>query len=153
MGDPTSATNMRAAQFRVRQEAEEMHDVLADLRRWEENVKTKDDALKTVASRRPKPQYGTEAVAPAVGPDASSDASEVVSTGSSLSTAAAEATTEREKGNAHFKRGEFQQAVKSYTRSIALFPKDVLGYSNRSMAYLRLKVLCCETPVLCWLVR
>lgn len=142
MADPTAATNMRAAQVRVRQEAEEMHDVLADLRRWEENVKTKDDALKSVASRKAKPQYGTETIAPAIELDASNTVSEDGFALGTLSAVVAEATTEREKGNGHFKRGEFQQAVKCYTRSIALYPKDVLGYSNRSMAYLRLKVCC-----------
>lgn len=46
---------------------------------------------------------------------------------------------EREDGNAHFRAGRFLDAVTCYTRCVALNPRNVVAYSNRAMAYLRLK--------------
>lgn len=45
---------------------------------------------------------------------------------------------EREDGNVRFKKGDFNGAVKCYTRSIALNPASVTAYSNRAMCYLKL---------------
>ncbi|CAM9595111.1 unnamed protein product, partial [Hapterophycus canaliculatus] len=46
---------------------------------------------------------------------------------------------ERERGNAKFGRGDFEGAVKSYTRCVAMNGKSSLAFSNRAMAYLKLK--------------
>lgn len=46
---------------------------------------------------------------------------------------------EREKGNKYFSNGNFNEALKCYTRSLALNPKSSITYSNRAMAYLKLK--------------
>ena len=35
------------------------------------------------------------------------------------------------------KSGEFDEAVTSYTKSIALFDQEPAAYSNRALAYLR----------------
>lgn len=45
---------------------------------------------------------------------------------------------ERERGNRHFKRGEFQKAITLYTRAIAADPRSVAAYANRAMAHLKL---------------
>jgi len=45
---------------------------------------------------------------------------------------------EREDGNQHFMAGRFNEAVKCYTRCVALNPANEIAYSNRAMAYLRL---------------
>eukprot|EP00949_MAST-11_sp_MAST-11-sp1_P004740 g4740.t1 len=45
---------------------------------------------------------------------------------------------EKQDGNRHFKRGEFPMAIKCYTRVIALNPRNVIAYSNRAMAHLRM---------------
>jgi tetratricopeptide (TPR) repeat protein len=46
---------------------------------------------------------------------------------------------EREDGNAHYKKGHFGEAVKCYTRCIAINPRNVPALSNRAMTYLKLK--------------
>jgi tetratricopeptide (TPR) repeat protein len=46
---------------------------------------------------------------------------------------------EREDGNLHYKKGYFGEAVKCYTRCIAINPRNVMALSNRAMAYLKLK--------------
>ena len=46
---------------------------------------------------------------------------------------------EREQGNAHFAKGEFHDAVKCYTRCIAVNPRNYIAHSNRAMAQLKLK--------------
>ena len=45
---------------------------------------------------------------------------------------------ERERGNVHFRRGEFAEAIKSYTKAIGHDPKSTMAYSNRAMAHLKL---------------
>ena len=46
---------------------------------------------------------------------------------------------ERESGNSYFEKGDFHEAIKCYTRSIALNRRNHLSYSNRAMAYLKIK--------------
>ena len=46
---------------------------------------------------------------------------------------------EREVGNAAYKAGDFAEAVKHYTRCIAINPRNVLALSNRAMAFLKTK--------------
>lgn len=43
----------------------------------------------------------------------------------------------REKGNMHFKAGEYDLAIEAYTNSIQLNPSQHLCHSNRSAAYLK----------------
>ena len=42
------------------------------------------------------------------------------------------------RGNVHFRRGEFAEAIKSYTKAIGHDPKSTTAYSNRAMAHLKL---------------
>jgi len=44
----------------------------------------------------------------------------------------------KERGNAHFKNGEFPEAVKAYTEAISHAPEDPVMYSNRAAAYMKL---------------
>ncbi len=46
---------------------------------------------------------------------------------------------ERERGNAEFKVGNFTAAVKSYTKCLGLKGRNCVAFSNRAMAYLKLK--------------
>ena len=48
-------------------------------------------------------------------------------------------TYERERGNAEFKAGNFNGAIKCYTKCLGLKPKNYIAFSNRAMAYLKLK--------------
>jgi tetratricopeptide (TPR) repeat protein len=46
---------------------------------------------------------------------------------------------ERERGNAEFKGGNFSAAVKCYTKCLGLKARNYVAFSNRAMAYLKLK--------------
>ena len=48
-------------------------------------------------------------------------------------------TAEREQGNKEFAAGQFPQAVKSYTKCLGLKKRNYSAFSNRAMAYLKLK--------------
>lgn len=48
-------------------------------------------------------------------------------------------TSERERGNEEFQRGNFQAAVKSYTRCLGLKAGNFVAFSNRAMTFLKLK--------------
>lgn len=48
-------------------------------------------------------------------------------------------TYERERGNSEFKNGNFANAIKCYTKCLGLKPKNYIAFSNRAMAYLKLK--------------
>lgn len=47
--------------------------------------------------------------------------------------------SERERGNAAFKAGNFSAAVKCYTKCLGLKARNYVAFSNRAMAYLKLK--------------
>ena len=61
------------------------------------------------------------------------------------------AEEERLKGNEFMKSKEFDAAVTCYSKSIELFPQDAASYSNRALAYLKLKRngSCIEDAVKC----
>jgi tetratricopeptide (TPR) repeat protein len=44
---------------------------------------------------------------------------------------------EKEDGNAHYKRGDYVAAIKSYTRCLGYNPQNAVVLSNRAMAYLK----------------
>lgn len=46
---------------------------------------------------------------------------------------------ERERGNLAFKSGDFQLAAKLYTKCIGIKARNYIAFSNRAMAYLKLK--------------
>jgi tetratricopeptide (TPR) repeat protein len=48
-------------------------------------------------------------------------------------------TLERQIGNEEFQKGNFQAAVKSYTKCLGMKVKNYTAFSNRAMAYLKLK--------------
>ena len=48
-------------------------------------------------------------------------------------------TAEREHGNKEFAAGQFPQAVKSYTKCLGLKKRNYIAFSNRAMAYLKMK--------------
>ena len=45
----------------------------------------------------------------------------------------------KERGNQYYRRGDFTEAVRCYTRCVALNPRSVVALSNRAMAYIKLK--------------
>ena len=50
---------------------------------------------------------------------------------------------ERLDGNKLYKKGDFNGAIKCYTRCIGLNPENYIAYSNRAMAYLKAKNFAC----------
>ena len=62
----------------------------------------------------------------------------VVNTAASVPTISREELYKQD-GNKHYKRGEFQLAIKCYTRCIASNPRNAVAYSNRAQAHVKLK--------------
>ncbi|CDJ59270.1 hypothetical protein, conserved, partial [Eimeria maxima] len=56
-----------------------------------------------------------------------------------MATGAEQAQEEKAKGNAAFQKGDFELAVKHFSKAIELSPSDAVLYSNRSGAYASLK--------------
>lgn len=48
-------------------------------------------------------------------------------------------TSERERGNLEYETGNFTAAVKSYTKCLGLKNRNYVAFSNRAMAYIKLK--------------
>lgn len=48
-------------------------------------------------------------------------------------------TEERNRGNDFFKKGDYEGAVKSYTRCLGINSRSGVAFSNRAMAYLKLR--------------
>lgn len=46
---------------------------------------------------------------------------------------------EKERGNASYRKGEFLQAIQSYTRCLGIDAQNIVALSNRAMCYLKLK--------------
>ena len=164
MSNPTDlAKNSIKLQSQIRQNAEEMSGYLADLNKWEENVKKKDKELK---SKQLKPKtvksvnsliapVNVSSSAPALplgGQNGALTPASLVAHHSIVEVAPAavpKATTEacsggmegkvREQGNAEYKKGNFVEAVKLYTKCIGLKSKNYIGFSNRAMAYIKMK--------------
>lgn len=151
-------------QSQIRQNAEEMSDYMSDLQKWETNVVKKDRALKSKAPKSVKVNKVETAGTVATNQHVSSSApltakdNEGLTPASLVShhslpvvapTAVPKATTEaskggmeekvREQGNAEYKRGNFAEAIKMYTKCIGLKARNYIGFSNRAMAYLKMK--------------
>ncbi|KAG6955789.1 hypothetical protein JG687_00010974, partial [Phytophthora cactorum] len=56
---------------------------------------------------------------------------------STSSTTKSREELEKEEGNAHYKRGDYVAAIKSYTRCLGYNPQNAVVLSNRAMAYLK----------------
>lgn len=65
-----------------------------------------------------------------------------------------EAEAQKEEGNALFKAGAYEDAIKSYSRAIEIEPTCAVYYSNRAQAYLKVQWphASCSPSILCQLV-
>lgn len=121
----------------VRKNADD-HTYDKGYQRWEKfNV---DGALEQVDQpvwSSTSPATPASIVAPFVRPDQGSSVVSNVVGGSTKSQDRDEA--ERERGNEYYKQGNFEQAIKFYTRSIGFNPRNPVVYSNRAMSYLKIK--------------
>ncbi|KAK9084346.1 hypothetical protein Scep_030817 [Stephania cephalantha] len=122
----------------------DFHGFLNDLQDWEVSLKEKDKKLK-VQSSQEKKKTGIISEAKGVARKAPSvDYSKSVKSIGDISSkffdeeSTPDAATEKEHGNECFKQKKFNEAIDSYSRSIALSPTAV-AFANRAMAYLKLK--------------
>ncbi|RLN98964.1 hypothetical protein BBJ28_00000947 [Nothophytophthora sp. Chile5] len=156
-----SAPSVVDVQHQIRANASQLQDYFSDLYSWEKAI-NKDDV-----ARQRAPKSATQAVPPpraaqvvavrgngsadvkfstdqAKKPDAHTydkgykrwDQFDVVSSATSKSSKSRE-ELEREDGNAHYKRGDYVAAIKSYTRCLGYNPQNAVVLSNRAMAFLK----------------
>lgn len=153
-------------QLQIRQNAEEVNAALKDIGKWEKEMANKPLKKTTVVTSSsltsvPPPRRGgtvplkTSAPSPSSSSSSSSTsltpaalvASNIQSTVSSSSIPSPSGTykeqdpeeLERNRGNQFFKEGNFHHAVKSYTKCLGMKSQNYIAFSNRAMAYLKLK--------------
>ncbi|GAB2211640.1 hypothetical protein Droror1_Dr00024964 [Drosera rotundifolia] len=117
---------------------------LDDLSDWELSLKDKDRKLGTRGSDRGK-SSGKSSSAHDSGKAAGNhqhptgyNALNQLSTSFIGEESSVDAVSEKEQGNEYFKQKKFNEAIDSYSRSIALSPSSV-AYANRAMAYVKIK--------------
>ncbi|MFP4393981.1 MAG: tetratricopeptide repeat protein [Anaerolineales bacterium] len=66
---------------------------------------------------------------------------EEVSPEASSSEKTEDAEIYRERGNAHFMKRAYKQAIEAYNRALAINPQDAVAYNNRGLSYAQLKGL------------
>ncbi len=107
----------RHAQLRAH--AEEVGDAHRELRRWEEEMGRRDEALRQRRRERVRAQRQEEAA--------------------KQEGASAEDEALRAEGNDHYRRGAFEDAIVCYDKCLALDSRSVPALSNRAMARLKLQ--------------
>lgn len=106
-------------------------------KKWE-NFKEGDEDANANESANNKTSYQTPASIIQTGLPAAAPSLPVPRARGVASTVDAEAA-ERERGNDEFKSGNFNNAVKQYTKCLGMKVKNYIAFSNRAMAYLKLK--------------
>ena len=123
-----------------------MQDYLSDLATWQQQIGKRDHALRQKKVVVKEKQGGSPATTtPSEAPKASSLSPSTSTAATAPPPRSAAVPVEREElerqdGNKAFEAGNFSEAVKCYTRALSLNPRLALVFSNRAMAYLRLKV-------------
>ena len=154
-------------QNQIRRNAEEVSSYLGDMRKWEKTIKEKDKKRKEdkgkpsnirrreVGTVHIKNEDVTPVFTPGVNPleltpssmvDLNRDDEKIVVQATSEVPKARGVfkyqdpeAAEREIGNSYFKSGNFPASVKSYTKCLGLKTGNIVAFSNRAMAYLKLK--------------
>eukprot|EP00981_Chlorochromonas_danica_P002225 scaffold437_cov168-Ochromonas_danica.AAC.42 len=125
-----------AVQLQIRQNAEEISSVLRELQGWEKAVQGKDKALR---GQKKKAQL-TASAAGGEGVRVSGGAVPLKTSSSTLPQQTTDVEeVERERGNAEFKAGRFEAAVRCYTKCLGLKARNCLAFSNRAMAFLKMR--------------
>ncbi|KAJ3168991.1 RNA polymerase II-associated protein 3 [Geranomyces variabilis] len=141
---------MSAAAINIRKNAEDYKNYLSDLQSWEQEIKAKDQAAKSAKpAQTPPVRQSTSTAAPP--PKQKPGAAGMVGAraGTSIPITTREdsqppaqdterALIEKEKGNAWFKKGDYERAVSCYTRSMQLDQSNAVLPVNRAMAYLKI---------------
>ncbi|CAI5733238.1 unnamed protein product [Peronospora destructor] len=123
-------------QHQIRGNTSQLPDYLSDLYTWEKNGHKKNLACKRAADAREISPPRTPRVFYLNGRN--SDSMNTMSKQSVATwTTKSQEDLEKEEGNAHYKRGYYVDAIKSYTRCLRFNPNNAVVLSNRAMAYLK----------------
>uniref|UniRef100_A0A673G520 RNA polymerase II associated protein 3 n=1 Tax=Sinocyclocheilus rhinocerous TaxID=307959 RepID=A0A673G520_9TELE len=145
-------------QIQMRQNAEDLQNFMKELNNWEEEIKKKDQQLCARNVSEPptnglKEQKETQRIKSydyqawdKFDVDKSLEAMDAEESPVHSNESDSEglqvdrdlALTEKEKGNAYFKEGEYEAAVECYSRGMQADGTNALLPANRAMAYLRL---------------
>lgn len=144
-GAGTVAVNTTVCSDKTRSAASHTYDV--GYKKWEKLQISEDDEVidtpieKSSEESQEKPFVSTELTPASLVPLSEKEAvpqSEVPKARGRASNVEIE-TFERERGNEEFKSGNFSNAIKCYTKCLGLKPGNYIAFSNRAMAYLKLK--------------
>lgn len=111
----------------IKQQSEDLREELADLARWENEIKAKDQAVKTSIVTDPDlpPVRGTAPISSSAPKKPKEDPLQ----------------TMKEQGNEYFRLNKFDDAVRMYGKGIDMAPDSAasyLLYGNRAQCYLKL---------------
>jgi len=152
-----SNNNMFSIQAQIRRNAEEQSSALKDLTSWEKNIKEHDTRLqqKSCSKNGYQPSKEEEKTNILLERDLSIPSNKKVQLSSIINAkngkrvevnnkvcskaSENDEDVERKKGNDLYSQGKFQEAIKVYTRWIQMNSRSCIAYSNRAMAYLKVK--------------
>ena len=117
-------------QSKIKHKALEQQDALSDFIKWQASMHVKDEQLRT-KSNEDTETYNSTNLTTFDNNDNFTELSD------NLSIEEKE-NRERKKGNDFYTQKQYQDAIKCYTRCIALNPESELAYSNRGGFILKL---------------
>ncbi len=144
ISDMASPEEMAKLTSEVKHRTEDLQAFMRDLGSWQREVETKDKQLITKAGQSSQQQQQQQA-----NPKRKTEAEkaetrvkvpkQVAKQGAddSSSQRIQEAVVMKDRGNEHFKRGKFDQAIECYSKGMRLDPSNAALAANRAMALLK----------------
>jgi tetratricopeptide (TPR) repeat protein len=127
-----------AAPPAVKSESAANHTYDVGYKKWENYKEDEENSSSSSAAAENVNRYQTPASIIQTGIPETLPSAPVPRARGVANTADAE-TMERERGNEEFKKGNFREAVKQYTRCLGMKIDHYVAFSNRAMSYLKLK--------------
>jgi tetratricopeptide (TPR) repeat protein len=137
-----------ATQVRLRQQMEEQQQTLKDLFDWEDSIQKQQSQLQTNKSKSKEEMSVPERR----NVDQSLKSNDSESAKINMSGTTKEGKTvnplneddERNRGNAYYSKGNYDEAIRSYSRCISMNPSSTVAYSNRGL-YLHCSLVSLKT--------
>jgi tetratricopeptide (TPR) repeat protein len=129
-------------QAAIQQQSQDLRDEVAELRRWEEAVKKRDELLRQKSTAKSLVSDVSTLVPESAPPIRGSAPVTSSATASPAAPQRDQTQIYKEQGNDYFRMGQFNDAVRAYTKGIDVDPTSStmhVLYGNRSMCYLKLK--------------
>lgn len=131
---PSDQRPMLHVPDQLRRTAIEQNQVLVDLVSWEDQIKAEDQRISKKNESIPSEETSVtvgNCVTPNPNPNTSIE----------YSVEQHSEEDERKRGNQLYSKQMYKEASKAYTNAISINPKSVSAYSNRAMAFLKVRLI------------